>query len=388
MKATRLLATTLALLTTGLTALAADPWPAESNAEADDIGGGLTGFEPSGTVWHPGLNQLLVVDDGGGLARLDIDGTNVTRWDGIGGDFEGVTYADAASDLVYVGQENYPTILEVNRNTGAVGKTWLLNEMATGGTNSRLEALTFLPDEFCGNTTEQGGGLYNAGEGSQYGAGGLFLAGHQGDGKIYAYDVDLATSGVRTFVNSFGPYTDGSTLTDLSGLDLHRASGVLFAVWDGPNTIAALDVSIVGFQITQAWSFPAGSDNEEGVALVDDGCPEGLSRIVIAEDPESTHDVWVYDEFPVICPCPNPGVSGNYCAADVYPNDGDGTWNYDDDGDCVIDLSDLGELLPNYGMTSGATREQGDVYPPGTGDGAVDMSDLGELLAQYGDDCN
>jgi hypothetical protein len=86
--------------------------------------------------------------------------------------------------------------------------------------------------------------------------------------------------------------------------------------------------------------------------------------------------------------CPNPGASGFYCATDVYPNNGDGVWNLADDGDCIIDLSDLGELLPNYGVTSGATREDGDVYPPGAPDGAVGLSDLGELLAQYGDDCN
>jgi hypothetical protein len=86
--------------------------------------------------------------------------------------------------------------------------------------------------------------------------------------------------------------------------------------------------------------------------------------------------------------CPNPGDSGNYCTADVYPNNGDGVWDPNDDGDCIIDLSDLGELLPNYGATSGMTREDGDVYPVPDGDGAVDISDLGELLAQYGDNCN
>ena len=73
---------------------------------------------------------------------------------------------------------------------------------------------------------------------------------------------------------------------------------------------------------------------------------------------------------------------------DIYPNNGDGVWDYAADGDCIIDISGLGELLPNYGMTSGATREDGDVYPVGSGDGAVDISDLGEVLAQYDDNCN
>jgi hypothetical protein len=86
--------------------------------------------------------------------------------------------------------------------------------------------------------------------------------------------------------------------------------------------------------------------------------------------------------------CPQPGGSGNYCIVDLYPNNGDGIWDPNDDGDCVIDISDLGEILPNYGTTTGMTREDGDVYPIGAPDGAVDISDLGELLAQYGDNCN
>jgi hypothetical protein len=95
-------------------------------------------------------------------------------------------------------------------------------------------------------------------------------------------------------------------------------------------------------------------------------------------------DVLLLDE---IEGCPNPGDSGNYCTADVYPNNGDGVWDYAVDGDCVIGLNDLTQLLAHYGMTSGATREDGDVYPDG-GDGLVDLNDLTRLLSQYGDDCN
>jgi hypothetical protein len=52
--------------------------------------------------------------------------------------------------------------------------------------------------------------------------------------------------------------------------------------------------------------------------------------------------------------------------------------------------------LSNYGTTSGATHEQGDVWPEngdgwwddgGDGDGRIDLEDLVELLSQYGDDC-
>jgi hypothetical protein len=53
------------------------------------------------------------------------------------------------------------------------------------------------------------------------------------------------------------------------------------------------------------------------------------------------------------------------------------------DGDNDVDLSDLAQLLANYGMTSGATYEDGDL----DGDGDVDLSDLAALLAVYGTVC-
>ena len=53
------------------------------------------------------------------------------------------------------------------------------------------------------------------------------------------------------------------------------------------------------------------------------------------------------------------------------------------DGDLDVDLSDLSQLLANYGMTSGATPEQGDMDD----DGDVDLADLSALLAVYGATC-
>lgn len=54
------------------------------------------------------------------------------------------------------------------------------------------------------------------------------------------------------------------------------------------------------------------------------------------------------------------------------------------DSDNDVDLSDLAELLSNYGETSGMTYFDGDL----DGDEDVDLSDLAELLAAYGTDCN
>jgi hypothetical protein len=56
-----------------------------------------------------------------------------------------------------------------------------------------------------------------------------------------------------------------------------------------------------------------------------------------------------------------------------------GDLDYDSD----VDLSDLAQLLGRYGMTSGASYEDGDLDL----DGDVDLSDLAELLGVYGTIC-
>ena len=53
------------------------------------------------------------------------------------------------------------------------------------------------------------------------------------------------------------------------------------------------------------------------------------------------------------------------------------------DGDGEIGLSDLAQLLGNYGTTSGAVYEDGDL----DADGDVDLADLAALLAVYGTNC-
>ncbi len=55
----------------------------------------------------------------------------------------------------------------------------------------------------------------------------------------------------------------------------------------------------------------------------------------------------------------------------------------DIDGDNDVDLTDLAQLLANYGTVSGAAYEDGDL----DGDGDVDLSDLAALLAVYGTAC-
>lgn len=55
----------------------------------------------------------------------------------------------------------------------------------------------------------------------------------------------------------------------------------------------------------------------------------------------------------------------------------------DVNGDRVVNISDLGTLLSNFGLSGGAMRAQGDL----NGDGNVNISDLGELLSAFGSSC-
>jgi len=85
--------------------------------------------------------------------------------------------------------------------------------------------------------------------------------------------------------------------------------------------------------------------------------------------------------------CPEPGARGWHCIADIAP------WP---EHDCVVDLSDLAQLLANYRRCAPCAHEQGDVEPedrngiwdPWDGDGDVDLSDLAQMLSMYRDDCN
>jgi hypothetical protein len=72
-----------------------------------------------------------------------------------------------------------------------------------------------------------------------------------------------------------------------------------------------------------------------------------------------------------------PGTTGYVSASITGPIPGD----LDGDGD--VDLSDLAQLLANYGMTEGAVYTDGDL----DADGNVDLSDLAALLAVYGTTC-
>ena len=119
-----------------------------------------------------------------------------------------------------------------------------------------------------------------------------------------------------------------------------------------------------------AWSAALNSSNLQALQFINSASAPSTDNL---DDYQTTAGAAVFTNnartsFTVITPggCTQPGCDPG-----------------DLDGNCVVDLSDLGALLSNFGK-SGQTHSQGDT----NGDGVVDLSDLAAVLAQYGHDCH
>jgi hypothetical protein len=249
-------------------------WPA--NRRGTQIGGALSAvYEPSGAWWHPELGVLLLVSDEGVVSEIGLDGAMVADWT-FAGDFEAITVADASSDFAYVGIERPDSIVELDLATGTLtGRTWALDAwMASADPNLGLEALTFVPD---------GAHPYASG-----GSGGLFYAGLQETGDIYVFDVDLASSGTVTHVDTLA-----TGRADLSDLYFHAESGVLYALFDTDDVLR--EMTPAGVTLAE---YQAPGTEQEGVTLVP-GCPRTSTTIAIAED--AGPSVKTYTRYPLTC---------------------------------------------------------------------------------------
>lgn len=232
---------------------------------AVDIGGGLpdepSRYEPSGADWHSRLNKLFSVHDNGAVFMMDKDGSDITTW-WIGGDLEGITVPDPESDFVYIGREYPAAILEFNIETDTVTRTFDLTAWMTGSSQG-LEALTFV--EIDGHPE-----------------GGEFWAGHQGEGKIYVFDLPIASSSTSTAVDYIGTHKPVSSRGDMSGLDYSAMYDVVYVIYDFSNKLTIVDtdgISIVDKNLPQR--------DQEGIAVND------LCDVFIAQD--TNKKVWFYE---------------------------------------------------------------------------------------------
>lgn len=207
----------------------------------------LTGYEPSGLVWHPRLQRLFGVSDGSQavssrLFSMTTAGESFS-FTPVAGDLEGITVADPESDFLYIGLEQPNGIAEFSLTTNSVTRSFDLSPWMTGITGQGLEALTFVPDPL-------------------HPEGGLFYAGLQQNGTIYRFSLPLLSdpaSTAVTFVDSFQPVVR----SDLSGLHYDRDRDVLFAIYDGPNLMRAMNID---GSLIEEWTLPG--VNQEGLALV------------------------------------------------------------------------------------------------------------------------
>jgi hypothetical protein len=241
-----------------------EPWPVENGTEIGGFGrpDGLDrDFEPSGAVWHPRLEQLLVVDDEGRLARLDGQG-KVVDVVTIGGDLEGIAIADPESSLVYLGIEHPDGIAEMDLDTGRLtGRRWGLTDYLKGRKKCGLEGLTFAQERF--------------------------FAGHQCEAKIYVFD--LLEGGRVVHVDTLEPEDE----TDLSGLHWDPVTKTLYTLYDSLELMVERDAS---GRPLRRYTLPFAS--AEGVASIAH-CPGDTATLFIAADDGG---VWRYDDFPADCP--------------------------------------------------------------------------------------
>lgn len=235
-----------------------------TSASGTNIGGGLSSsYEPSDVLWHTVLDQLFLVSDEGWISRMEADGSDITSWY-IGGDLEGITVVDPDSDFIYIGVENPDGIAEFNLDTSLVTRTFTLTTWMTGADNQGLEALTFVPDE---SQTE----------------GGLFYAGHQGEGSIHVFELPIATSTTSTSVTYVTSFTPVSGRGDIAGLSYNSTDDLIYVAYDGADKLRAIETDGT---FVEEWELPG--NDQEGLAI-DEDC-----RLYITED-DATHDVWRYD---------------------------------------------------------------------------------------------
>ena len=260
------------LLSLGSPAVAAD-WPADSGVEIGRVGepNGLPGdYEPSGAVWHPVRQKLVVVGDSGLVSELDPYGGGVITWE-VGGDLEGIAIADPDDGLIYLAVEQPDGILEFDLATGTLtGNQWDLTPWLDGPANHGLEALTYVD--------------------------GHFYAGLQEDGNIFIFDL-LGAGGVQ-YIDTIAPHEGRD---DISGLHYDLCTGILYAIHDSHDVI--VEMSADGSFLRE---YDLAGDNQEGIALIG-GSTSGQTTIFIAED---GGEVWRYEQYPIDACIPSTVVVG------------------------------------------------------------------------------
>ena len=225
-------------------------------------------YEPSGLVWHEGLDLLFVVSDEGSIGAFTHKGEVVDTWDLPQGDVEGLTVDNPVNgSMLYVAQEFPPTLLEFSLVTHSLtGKEVALPHFPASA-KSGMEAVTY---------------DYQTG---------LIYAGSQYDGNVYVYKVDFEKEEAQHVRN----ITTGWE-RDCSGLMWVPERGQIFALSDTYDQ--ALIMTPDGKLIS---SFDVPKDGQEGLAFRISN--DGTEEIFVANDNGKKDSEMHRYDYPILPDC-------------------------------------------------------------------------------------
>jgi hypothetical protein len=228
------------------------------------------------------------------------------------------------------------------------------------------------------------------------------MRGHDNLGHSLATIGDLNGDGVDEIIAGAWERNEGINgglghVMVFSGADgeiLYNLDGLGFPGMHGDNVLAVADLDGDSVPEFAGTSFELGSGWLEGLpgrAIVYSGATGEIIRQYLGEEIDDvfggsidTGDLNGDGIADFVIGAPSHVASTPYPPGKVYVFIGAGPECPGDlDGDNDVDLSDLAQLLANYGTTSGAAYEDGDLDD----DGDVDLADLATLLAHYGEAC-
>ena len=221
--------------------------------------------EPSGVTYHPIRKTLFIVDDGGFIHEIRLDGTSIQGKSFQERDLEGIT-TDPTTGQIYVAVEDEEVILEIDPETLTLQREFMINRIFEGKSLLKkggmgIEAITFVPD-----TSHPEGGTFWIGNQS-------FSRKPDGEPSIVCeVNVPLRTSNLKkTEAPIIGFFEMG--LLDISGLTYDAQADTLILISDTTNLMVELKRDGT---VLHRYLLPG--DDQEGVTL------DGLGYMYIAQE--------------------------------------------------------------------------------------------------------